>query len=84
MAKCGIYKCIRREPESAEFAKLTSGIALMLKKHDGKIAVINAISEELLWMTTDVQEESRSEDKIHLTAKTVNSVYEFEKIGELY
>ena len=77
-----IYKFVKREPENEEFSKSVEGVALMLKKRDNRCYIINAVSTVVIWLTTDIQSEERSDDKKLLTIRTVNSVYEFEKIAE--
>lgn len=77
-----IYVCAGRQPASEDFSKSVNGISLLLKKSkdDGRLAIINVASGDAIWVTSDIQNETRDE-KI-LTVQTVNSVYTFRKIGE--
>lgn len=78
-----IYKAISVTPANKEFEDSVRGTALLLKKEDkagGKLAVVNLITREVIWVTSDVK------DIIHTSethvVQTENSVYTFEKIGE--
>ena len=84
MNKTSLYKFIKRTPDNEEFAKSVYGVALLLKKSkvDERIAIINAVSGEPIWVTTGIQRETRSDDKKLLTIETRNTVYEFEMIAE--
>lgn len=79
-----IYTCVDRQPVSEEFSKSVAGVALLLKrsKVDGKLAIINAASSEILWVTTTIQHEERDVPGTDLVIETSNSVYTFRKIGE--
>ena len=82
MNKTSLYKFIKRTPENEEFRKSVEGAALMLKKNQGRLYIVNPITNVIIWLTSDIQEEERSDDKKLLTIRTVNSVYEFEKFAE--
>lgn len=77
-----VYKFIKRTPENVEFVQSVEGLALHLKKKNGKLGIFNAITQEFLWVTSDIQNETRSEDKKFLTIETCNTVYEFERFAE--
>lgn len=83
-----IYRAISVTPTNKEFLNVVGEAALLLKKeskNDGKLAVVNIVTHKVMWVTTTIQGETRSEeseDKRLLTIKTENSVYTFEKIGE--
>lgn len=55
-----------------------NGKVLMIRVKDGKLAFVDALTREVLWLTTSVKEKSVTDDKKELTVVTSSgSKYEF-------